>query len=415
MATSRHGVRILDPTPDRFVKEATDDGGTRSLLREAELLELARHPGVVELVGVEDHDGRPALVTRRVLGTGLASRPALSVEEACGLLAGVASTVADLHEVGVVHGAIAPEHVLVTAEGRPVLCGFGHGARAGQPPLALPALPEGFTDPARSSTEALDPSTDVFGLGALMGWMLQSGAVARPGRAGLKLRALGARATLVDPSRRPSAGELASALAAAVEDGRVPARPRARRLAPAVAGMVLAAVLVSLTARTVVNRPGGAGETAPSITRAPQDAPVTTEPARGPTTRGPVTTAPNCPPASGLLSADTDGDGCAEELRYADGVLEGSGGRWSVGTRGDQVATGDWQCTGSSTLALLRPASGDIYLFDGWAPPGHDLVAGVVARVDGAFALRRADLDGDSCPELMVERRTGPPTTVALR
>jgi hypothetical protein len=115
-----------------------------------------------------------------------------------------------------------------------------------------------------------------------------------------------------------------------------------------------------------------------------------------------------------LLAADVDGDGCPEALRYTDGTLEAGTARWVVGQAGDQVAAGDWGCSGSSTLALLRPATGEVFVFAGWAPAGRDLAGDRAGRVPGGFALRTADLDGDTCHELVVDRPDGPPVPVPV-
>jgi hypothetical protein len=114
------------------------------------------------------------------------------------------------------------------------------------------------------------------------------------------------------------------------------------------------------------------------------------------------------------LAADIDGDGCPEGLRWENGVVEAAGRRWAVGAPGDVAATGDWACTGAPTLAVLRPRTGQVFVFDGWATTGDDVAAPQAAKVDSAFALRAAELDGDSCPDLVVERAGGPPATVAL-
>jgi len=112
------------------------------------------------------------------------------------------------------------------------------------------------------------------------------------------------------------------------------------------------------------------------------------------------------------LVADTDGDGCPEALRWADGALEAGDRHWAVGQAGDRVATADWSCSGRATLALLRPATGQVFLFGAWAEPGHDLVAHVAGQVDRGFAIRAADL-GDGCPRVAVERSDGAPVTLA--
>ena len=49
------------------------------------------------------------------------------------IVAGAASTLADLHELGITHGRIDASHVLLGDNGRPRLCGFGDGRRAAAP------------------------------------------------------------------------------------------------------------------------------------------------------------------------------------------------------------------------------------------------------------------------------------------
>ena len=109
-----------------------------------------------------------------------------------------------------------------------------------------------------------------------------------------------------------------------------------------------------------------------------------------------------------------DADGCPDSLRYAGGVLESGGLRWALGQAGDQVATGDWACQGTRTLALFRPSTGEVFRFDGWADPGRDLQAAAVARVPGGQALRAADVDRDGCHEAVIERATGPAEVLRL-
>jgi hypothetical protein len=79
-----------------------------------------------------------------------------------------------------------------------------------------------------------------------------------------------------------------------------------------------------------------------------------------------------------------------------------AGARWTVGEPGDSVLVGDWNCDGIATVAVLRPASGEVFVFDGWAATGTDLVATAVPSVAGARTAEAVDRDGDGCPELMV-------------
>jgi hypothetical protein len=185
-------VAITSPPPD------DPDRGRRV----AALLDGLHHPGVVELLGLVDHPDGPELHTRWVGSRSLADigRP-LTPERAAGLVLAVAATVADLHRLGVVHGAVEPSHVLLDPFGRPVLCGFGAARRLGDgPPMS---------DRPR-------PSTDVAGLGQLLRTLLTAidpsstpdrrPRTRRPRHEASQRRALLAvarQATIADPTCRP--------------------------------------------------------------------------------------------------------------------------------------------------------------------------------------------------------------------
>lgn len=119
-----------------------------ALGREADLLRAHPLPGLVELVDVvEDEHGR-SLVLAHVGGGSLADRLTgrgpLPVEDALDLGARLAATLAELHERGIVHGAVEPRHVLLDAELRPLLCDLTS---------------------ARTSREASDRTEDLRALG----------------------------------------------------------------------------------------------------------------------------------------------------------------------------------------------------------------------------------------------------------
>ena len=121
----------LPGRPDRVVVRARRDAGppvvlkatvpgaswaARSRLRaEGRLLDLVRGPGVVDLLDLVDRGRRTALVLAFVP----LHHPAPATD----------SIVERLARLGVAHRALRPEHVLMTAEGEPVLCGFGSAER----------------------------------------------------------------------------------------------------------------------------------------------------------------------------------------------------------------------------------------------------------------------------------------------
>lgn len=133
-------------------------------------------------------------------------------------------------------------------------------------------------------------------------------------------------------------------------------------------------------------------------------------PLPGTTAGAPGATGGACPPAS-PPAADVDGDGCPERLRVDDRTVTAGGARWALGEPGDLVVVGDWDCDGGATAAVLRPGTGEVFVFPRWAPAGQPLTVAAVDRVRHAVGLR-AERDGDGCDRLLVERTTGPTTAV---
>lgn len=113
---------------DRAVKAADTERDRERLGREAAVLRAAAHPGVVNLVAAEGGEPPRRLVLSRVGGGSLRERGPDPREVTAGWAAAVATTLADLHQIGYVHGAVDPDHILFDLEGRPVLCGFGAAA-----------------------------------------------------------------------------------------------------------------------------------------------------------------------------------------------------------------------------------------------------------------------------------------------
>jgi hypothetical protein len=404
------------------------------------------------------------LQTGEIDGLSLAEHGPLELEEVAGVAAAVASTLADLHGMGLVHGAVSPGHVVLDRDGRPVLCGLGYGGLAGEPILQAVELGAEFVDAARADAAVLDPAVDVFGVGALILLLLDRGNGRVRGLGGEALRSVARRATADDVASRPTARQVADSAHDAVAIPRLP-RPEGAAPAPAPApatapsphrplegwrrtlappplarrrrlrtiALVTFALVGGAAALAVVVQ-GRMGRHPPLPTAAP--AATMTTMAAGATTAAavttslrPTTTAPvavagtvaaarprvgpaGCATADGPLAADVNGDGCPESLRFADGVVTAGVLRWSVGEAGDEIAVGDWACSGTRSLAVLRPRTGEVFAFARWAGPANDVEAPLVGAVAGGRALRAADLDGDGCNELVVERASGAPVVL---
>ena len=384
------------------------------LTREATMLAMARHPGVVEMAEQVDPDEHPEHVELRTIFAGARTLAAPDLDSliVARALAATAGTVADLHALGLVHGRIDPGHIVLTGSGRAVLCGFAEAGLAGD---------------LRSDGQVLVPSLDVAALGALLHRAVADAAASPdPRRSGLDRPAaarLADRATAADPALRPSARTFAAGLAAclpAPPSSRTRARPslpaegpsvdrspvdrssaepaapasapRPARPAPspvdrdrrrrgrrvlAVTGVVLAVVSLGLGVEALVDLRSGPGA----------------DPAgASPTSASPTSAGESVPVEQPSAGAPQPG-----------GQLEIDGRHLALGTAEDQVLQAVWGCTGSPTVVLVRP-DGSVFRFDRLATPGQDVSGVLVGRVPDRAAVQVVS-DADGC--LALQARAG--------
>lgn len=211
------------------------------LRSEARVLASISHPGVATLFGAETWKGVPFLVVEHLAGETLADRLAhgpLPPDAALHLARTLATTLADLHERGLIHRDLKPANVGFREDGRPKLLDFGlahlmevaaesDGCLAGTPLYLPPEAWEGATP---------SPQWDVWALAVVLHESLAGAHPFRRATEELTLRAIreGAKVPL-DPERVPA--PLAEALEGAlapVPGGRHPATARA--LAAALSG-----------------------------------------------------------------------------------------------------------------------------------------------------------------------------------
>jgi serine/threonine protein kinase len=152
------------------------------LLRcEAEILGQLNHPGIVDAVRLIGKGADAALVMEFVDGDDLLEHCAvckLGPKERLRLFARLLDAVAYLHEKGLVHGDLKPEHVIVRGD-CPVLIDFGLAANhkcesqiAGKPPRIGGSGPYRAPEVRSGSSDAPDPRQDVFALGMVLQHML---------------------------------------------------------------------------------------------------------------------------------------------------------------------------------------------------------------------------------------------------
>lgn len=161
----------------KFLAPDTPDAAVR-LTDEARALARVRHPGVVAVQGVAEHDGRAGLWMDYLRGESLAERlerdGPLPPAEVARLGAALCHALAAVHEAGVVHGDLKPANVHLEDDDRPVLTDFGLGTRralASEEARRASGTPV-FMAPELLAGGAATPRSDLYALGVTLRWAL---------------------------------------------------------------------------------------------------------------------------------------------------------------------------------------------------------------------------------------------------
>ena len=396
--------------------------------REAGMLKRLDHPGVVRFVdAVDTPGGGRALHTEFVSSDTWATRPLTDPAERAAGVAALAAVVADLHDLGIAHCQLSPAHVLHGEDDRPVLCGLRLAAEA--------SLSNRHGDLVALADLCHDPGLEG---GPLIPKLLSLADATRAGR--LSARELARRLDLL-LAKRSTAAEPIRAVGHG-SGGRVKNRSRRRSLM--VAGALLAASAGALavgiwsrggqatsTPATIIDGAELTDETgnqAVGLAASPAPAsPTLASPEPGfsapmvPGTigrgfgaapdrvGGSVDGDPGSVPSGSPLppTADFDDRGLPENPagHETGAVLEHGGHRYVVGAPGDFVQTGDWDCDGQATPAIVRPSTGDVVLFDAWPTPNQSISMPVRWQVEAPTGAEAVS-DG-SCDLLRVYTTAG--------
>ncbi|CAL9535136.1 Serine_threonine-protein kinase PknD [Streptomyces sp. enrichment culture] len=264
-------------------------------LREARAVAQLRHPHVIVVHDVVEHDERPYLVMEFIDGASLADRIAgrgpVDAHEAARIGVALLGALRTAHAAGVLHRDLKPANVLVeNGSGRVVLTDFGVAQVTGTTTLtesgSFVGSPE-YTAPERMSGSGTGAASDLWSLGALL-------CAAVSGESPFRRESLGAVVHAVlsddlrlpvqagpllpvvrgllerDPQRRLDAADAERMLRGFLDTGRTPQpqpeqRPgRGGRLA--VALLVAAMAAAGLSAAALLVNGGGDGERPPAPT-----------------------------------------------------------------------------------------------------------------------------------------------------
>ncbi|WP_371650643.1 MULTISPECIES: serine/threonine-protein kinase [unclassified Streptomyces] len=344
--------------------------------REARAAARVRHPGVVAVHDVTEHDGRPVIVMELVEGPSLdgvlAERGALDAREAAAIGARVLEALGAAHRAGVLHRDVKPGNILLESGGRVVLTDFGIAAMddPGDGSATLPQPSAGGTPnrkltrtgelvgsldylaPERAQGQDPGPASDVWALGATLyaavegsspfrrtsTWSTLSAIVAEPLPEPVRAGALGPVLRELmhkDPARRPDA-DTAARMLAAVAEGRDPGVPVAPQAPSAPVPQPVAPPREATVRDVLPHRPQGFG---PVVTQQPAPEPPRRGRARGMVAAGVAAVVLAGAGVTYALVGTGDDDGTRQQAvgsasgasPSASGAQDGTGGAWNGG------------------------------------------------------------------------------------
>ncbi|WP_406486753.1 serine/threonine-protein kinase [Streptomyces phaeochromogenes] len=155
------------------LREETSRQTTARVLRETADLEAAAPGQVATVLDVTEQNGRLWTVMEPIEGRSLSElldrRGPFNQPRAVRIGLQILDVLAAAHRLGVTHGDLGPDQVFVKADGGVVVTGFGlTGATR-----SLRATAPSYASPEQIRGEAIDPSTDLWALGALLHTMVE--------------------------------------------------------------------------------------------------------------------------------------------------------------------------------------------------------------------------------------------------
>src|SRR5208337_4019418 len=176
-------IKVL---PESF---SSDPGRLHRFEQEARTVAALKHPNILAVFDIGQHNGSPFLVSELVEGESLCAvldRGAVPQRKAIEYGVQITHGLAAAHEKGIIHRDLKPENIFVTKDGRIKILDFGLAKlaqKAGAEPeemtltsahtaAGLVMGTASYMAPEQVRGEAVDPRTDIFAFGAVLYEML---------------------------------------------------------------------------------------------------------------------------------------------------------------------------------------------------------------------------------------------------
>ena len=147
--------------------------------REARALARLRHPNLMHIYSVGEHEGRPYFAMEHIHGTVLSTLLAqsgpLPPAQAARITADILAALHQVHKAGIIHRDVKAGNIILDEAGRAILMDFGLARGEGDPALTAAHRILGtptYMSPEQARTEELDARTDLYSLGVVLYEML---------------------------------------------------------------------------------------------------------------------------------------------------------------------------------------------------------------------------------------------------
>lgn len=177
--------RAVDPTLQRPValkllspSAAAMPGYADRFRQEARILAQLRHPNIVQVYDLGEHEGAPYMVQELLPGSTLEQRlhdlaaqeRRLPADEVIAIIGQLAAALDAAHALGIIHRDVKPANAIWNAAGSLVLTDFGIAKQtlgdAMQTQAGLVIGTPAYLSPEQAQGRALTPASDVYALGA---------------------------------------------------------------------------------------------------------------------------------------------------------------------------------------------------------------------------------------------------------
>jgi eukaryotic-like serine/threonine-protein kinase len=172
---ARH-IKLNRPVALKMIL-AGSHAGAADLARfqtEAEAIARLRHPNIVQVYEVGEHEGKPYFSLEFCGGGSLEKKlggTPLPPKEAASLVETLARAMQPAHEQHVIHRDLKPANVLLAEDGTPKITDFGLAKKldeAGQTASGAVMGTPSYMAPEQAEGKAVGPLADVYALGAIL-------------------------------------------------------------------------------------------------------------------------------------------------------------------------------------------------------------------------------------------------------